>query len=319
MSEQILRKKKRYPIQSVDTRAWQLHPARCDRGVKVFRGTPVKTNPNWIYQVKYDGTRYLWQLHPNGAANHFLTSRIISTDTGLLSEKQDVAVRMRDHPTPRYYQNTIIDGEIVPLDGPEMSSEAVKALHSGRFKYVVYDLPMLCGDVLVLLPYSERLKRLKRLLKALWTPEWVSLAEMVRLPEDVYAYCDGRNIEGLVGKDPDGFYGEEWVKLKLTRTYDIVVMGVNWSESDRYAARGWIKSLQIGQYKNGKLSRFGNLTGMDESVRASVSADPSKFVGKVVEIEAQRRFSTGWFQNPRFVRWRADKPKKECVFRPDEV
>lgn len=113
-----------------------------------------------------------------------------------------------------------------------------------------------------------------------------------------------RKIEGWVLKERDYSY---WWRIKLERTYDLFVTGFNIAETGRHT--GKLKSLRCSAYINDRLTEVANVAGMTDIVRyAFRRAD----IGRVVEVRAQFMTSHGRLRQPRFIRWRDDKPAGEC-------
>jgi hypothetical protein len=109
----------------------------------------------------------------------------------------------------------------------------------------------------------------------------------------------------------------------------------------RLAANGWIGAVRFGQYKevapgvvtnyfidkaqqvpkymhkDGKayvLTDCGACSGMDDKLRAEISANKEGFLGRVVEILANEREDTGKFRHPRWVQFRDNKNASDCIW-----
>jgi ATP-dependent DNA ligase len=69
-----------------------------------------------------------------------------------------------------------------------------------------------------------------------------------------------------------------------------------------------------------QIQPYGVLVGMNDQIRRLMSEKPQDYIGKVIEIGANERFSeTRAFRHPRFVRMREDKPPELCVYRAEET
>jgi ATP-dependent DNA ligase len=84
----------------------------------------------------------------------------------------------------------------------------------------------------------------------------------------------------------------------------------------KFACKGWIGAIVFGVWKCGKLIEVGRASGMDDGVRKLISENRKKYLGTVVEIEAQGIINkeTGSLQHPRFVNFRPDKGSEQCTF-----
>ena len=145
--------------------------------------------------------------------------------------------------------------------------------------------------------------------------------------------------EGLIIKDIEGIYEQKrskaFVKMKAHKTYDVVIMGYEeptkeytgkeldtWEfyEGDipvtKYYYNNWIGAIVFGVWKDGKLVEVGRTSGMDEETRQLLSENREKYLGQVIEVEAQGIINkdTGSLQHPRFIRLRPDKSSEMCTF-----
>ena len=145
--------------------------------------------------------------------------------------------------------------------------------------------------------------------------------------------------EGLIIKDIEGIYEQKrskvFVKMKAHKTYDVVIMGYGeptreytgkeldtWEfyEGDtpvtKYYYNNWIGAVVFGVWKDGKLVEVGRTSGMDEETRQLLSENREKYLGQVIEVEAQGIINkdTGSLQHPRFLQFRPDKSSEMCTF-----
>ena len=118
-----------------------------------------------------------------------------------------------------------------------------------------------------------------------------------------------RKIEGWVIKEK---YKSvfKWWKLKVSKTYDVIVTGFNIGTAGRYKDR--IASIRCSVYDGEDLIEIANVSGMKDNVRFNLI---NKDIGRVIEVEANLFASQGRLKHPRFKRWRDDKNAKECTFR----
>ena len=72
---------------------------------------------------------------------------------------------------------------------------------------------------------------------------------------------------------------------------------------------GWAGSLKLGLYDGDKLVHMGDLSGIDESIKAHWK----DYVGAVAEISCMEIHDTGGLRHPRFLGWRMDKNPKDCA------
>jgi ATP-dependent DNA ligase len=108
------------------------------------------------------------------------------------------------------------------------------------------------------------------------------------------------------GKKP----ANNWVKGKKKITLDVVITGYNDGTGKNKSLFG---SIEFGLYVDGTLKKMGNTSsGLDDNTRQMIAADPDKYIGTVVEIEAIQE-SRNSFRNAVFLRLRDDKSGSECT------
>lgn len=316
------------------TKAHQLDPAGCTKTFTFdqFQTLSDKDLAGLYADEKFDGRRYLLQVRPNGAKFNYLTSRRKSVVTNLMVEKQDSLPFFRDCAFgPR---DSVYDGELVHPDGGT-SHEAATAIAEGTALFRVFDVLRLDGKDLRSSPQSAR---------------WWALSQVARdFPDRIYAVPHSKSPrrllhavretggEGIILKVPTAEYGEGWFKVVSVEFHDVVVIGYEMSDSDKYGPKHWIKGVRFGQWvpinvgekhfpttlksfrsKDGQcwgLIEMGQTSGFTEKLRAEISANKEKFLGRVMIIKAKGREVSGAFRHPRFHDWHPDKNEKECIFR----
>ena len=72
---------------------------------------------------------------------------------------------------------------------------------------------------------------------------------------------------------------------------------------------GWAGSLKLGLYDGDKLIHVGDLSGIDESIKAHWK----DYMNTIAEISCMEIHDTGGLRHPRFLRWRTDKNPKDCT------
>lgn len=127
--------------------------------------------------------------------------------------------------------------------------------------------------------------------------------------DDFELLCDDAanlDIEGWVLKNHNY---EEWWKVKDTQTIDAIVTGFKEGNGKYLGAVG---ALRVSVWINGELKEIASVSGMDDATRWSIDEDED--LDRVVEICYQELGNGHRLVHPRFVRWRDDKPTKECVY-----
>lgn len=336
-------------------------------------------NPDYVFEVKYDGDRRLLYITPEGILN---SSRSKSKETGLPVNKSDNVPHIRDLSIPQLY-GTIIDCEFIhPLgfqDGvrkimgclPEKAIERQNEM--GLIEVRIFDIIALNGNFLIDEPYSIRKEILASTYEAyLQHIKYINLVETCEgTPEElqeklVEIINDGG--EGMVAKNIHSKYRlstekcqsplkNAWIKVKREFNGDFVILGFdeptklytgghlnthrywldghnrkfefNGIEDAHYFAldnatevepitefyfKNWIGAIRFGEYENGVLVDRGSVTGITKDLRAELTANPDKYIGKVIEISGMERTKDKAVRQPVFERFRDDKSPEDCQY-----
>lgn len=285
--------------------------------------------PGWAYEPKWDGFRALAFVDGEAVA---LQSR-----GGRPLQRYFPELRF---PPGRY----VLDGEIV-IDGddgrqdfdalsnrihPAASRIALLAEQTPA-RFVAFDLLAVDDATLLELPFRERRQALEEL----------TLAPPVELTPCVDSAGAAavwlRTAEGVIAKQLDAPYRpgrrEGMVKVKRVRTIDAVVVG--WRPGK---APQTVGSLILGLYDDdGRLLTVGHTSGLSARERRALvdrlapyatgekgSADPSRWRNDkelewvalrpelVVEIAFDHVSGQRIRHGAKLLRWRDDKPAREC-------
>lgn len=314
----------------------QLKPAQCSDGlsfVEFRQRWQDYQRRGWVAEPKWDGRRYLLHTGPP----NYLTSRRVSVQTNRYVEQQDKLPVVRDTVWPQSVRDCVFDGELVAAAGGT-SNEAATALKNQQVLYWAFDVLFWEGIDLRERPWWVRRTYLGKLNEAVQqTIPWLRIA---RPNSRLWALFQAVRVgegEGLILKDPEAPYGQGWVKVKAADTHDCVCIGYTWSTEGRFAAKGWIRGVLLGQWVDTRILKeslpvnlqpitqrgplllvaVGATSGFTDQERQYISEHTEQLLGEPLEVEAQLRFPKTWhLRHPRFVRWRSDKPVMECLVRP---
>ncbi|HWM85313.1 MAG TPA: ATP-dependent DNA ligase [Kofleriaceae bacterium] len=202
------------------------------------------------FEYKMDGARV--QLHKLGDEVR-VYSRGLNEVTGSVPELALAAAALPA-------RELILDGEAIALrDGGRPHSFQTTMRRFGRKLNVdavraelplscwFFDLLLLDGQSLLERPTRERIAALEQLV-----PADMVIPRLVTADVDSVAALLAQSLaaghEGLMAKALDAPYeaggrGQNWLKLKVARTFDLVVLGVEWGSGRR---RGWLSNLHLG-------------------------------------------------------------------------
>lgn len=240
----------------------KIHPMLTEK-----QETPF-TDPAWIFEVKWDGTRALC-FYEEGRWK--LQNRRLS----------DITYRYPDVRIAARAKRAIFDGEVVIMwDGKpsfemlqkrEHLASAEDIAHTARqlpATYVAFDILYLDGQDLTAKPLMERKRILADVLEE---TESAVLCDYVEGDgEAFYRVCRERGLEGVIAKRKDSRYQtgkrtRTWLKIKALKTVDCVIAGVTRGEGNRADTFG---ALILGIYDDaGELQCVGRVgTGFDQGM-----------------------------------------------------
>jgi len=241
-------------------------------------------------------------------------------------------------------RRALVDGEIVVLDEKGRSEfermqqrmnvqrPSPDLLSRYPLTYYLFDLLYCDGYDLREVPLLARKTFLRRILDP--SPEIRFSDHQLGQGKELFELAQQQDLEGIVGKRVDSFYvsarSQNWVKLKATKTLDVVVGG--WTAPR--GSRTPFGSLLLGLYQGKALRFVGHAgTGMDEKMRAllmkklhALEIDKCPF-DKLPETNEQAFWAKpelvahvrfiGWTQESRlrapvFLALRSDVQPQEC-------
>jgi ATP-dependent DNA ligase len=303
--------------------------ALAGEGVLAQNAQPTK-NPfagvdpgKWAAEPKYDGWRLLAVV---GEDRVDFFARSGNSYNGKLPK---VEAELLAH----FPAGTVLDGEAVAItvldNGCVLNEWGIAqgvltkvnpAAAADKITFMVFDLIAHRGIDARPLTYAQRRSLLERIFEDEDAFEAVALTVQVEPTEAQYDVMVQQGFEGMILKRLDAPYasnkrdGAGWIKVKATFTIEGVVMGF---QDGKSGFAGMVGAVIFGQFENGVLTERGKCSGMDMRTRVSMTQEPEKWLGKVIEV-AHNGVSigttdSGRFRHPRFKRVRADKAPEQVV------
>ncbi len=291
-------------------------------------GKELPVGEQWSYEPKFDGFRAI-----------------------AFVDGDDVVIQSRGaKPLGRYFPELsfpsgryVIDGEIVidAADGQQDFGALQQRIHPAASRiallaeetparYVAFDILAEDDEELMALPFAERRARLEQL-----TQLGIGLTPLTRDPADTEPWFAGG--EGVVAKELTAPYrpGQRkgMVKVKRVRTIDAVVVGYRPGKEENT-----VGSLILGLYDpDGKLHVVGHSSGLRAAEKRKLvetlapyetgqrgHGDASRWKSEkelqwislrpelVVEVSFDHVSDGRIRHGTRILRWREDKPPREC-------
>jgi bifunctional non-homologous end joining protein LigD len=299
-------------------------------------------NPDYIFEIKFDGTRCISYIDAANGTVKFLNRRM-SFFENRYPELQGIWKNIKA-------KKAILDGEIVVFEKSKPNfyrlAEREHTDDKLRIKllsetmpatYVVFDVLHVDGEDTIDKPLSERKKILERIVEE---DNRILLSRYVTgQGKKFFNEVKKRGLEGIMAKKLDSLYypGERkdcWLKIKYLKTLDCIIcgytIGTGWREK-------YFGALILGCYHEGKLRYVGRVgTGLDEKGYAELTEELKKlrtekcpFKEKpelpsdvipvwvkpklICEVKFMNLSKDLIMRAPSFVRLRDDKSLKDCL------
>jgi bifunctional non-homologous end joining protein LigD len=277
---------------------------------------PMPTDDErWAFELKWDGVRAVVYIDGDDVRAMTRNDRdVIAGYPELLDLAKTVGRR-----------RLVLDGELVAMDaeGRPSFGQLQQRMHVTKpaqvallrqqvpVSYLVFDLLHMDGKSLLTKPYSERRSALEAL--GLEGASWAVPPAFPGPGDDVLAAAKARGLEGVVAKRKDSIYepgkrSGAWVKVKLERMQEVVVVG--WKPGEGRRA-GTIGSLLLAVHDEaGRLEYAGHVgTGFTDRMLDELKAQlaPLERADSPTADEIPR-------MHARHARWVKPKVVGEVVF-----
>jgi bifunctional non-homologous end joining protein LigD len=226
------------------------------------------SNPDWLFEVKWDGVRGLAYLNNGEVSVRSRAGREIAPE---YPEVRDLANQLDA-------SEAVVDGEIVALDESGRSNFQKLQNRSGvrnpsrtlletiPTTYYAFDLLYCDGYDLRKTPLEQR----KELLRTILQPNAHIRysGHEVEKGKELYEAARQQGLEGIIGKKRDSAYAGQrtslWLKFKIVNELDALVCG--WTAPRR--SREFFGALVLGLYNGGRLEFIGSVgTGFDHDAQ----------------------------------------------------
>jgi bifunctional non-homologous end joining protein LigD len=309
--------------------------------VKPMKATLVDKpfdDPDWLYEVKWDGYRAIAVIGKNGA-------ELISRNNLPFEKYYPISDALKG-----WKMNAVLDGELLVLDKKGISNFGAmqnwRSEADGNLVYYIFDILWYEGKNLMSLPLKERQAVLQSILPT--DNEHIRQSKVFYASGiDFFAAAEKMGLEGIIAKKADSVYtsdlrSKEWLKIKVQRRQEVIIAGFTKNEGTGKS----FSSLILGVYNGKELKYVGKVgTGFSDKLQKEMIAafkpvitdkspfdvepdvdKPSRFRPKrmgakptwlkpelVCEVAFAEVTSDGVFRQASFKGMRADKKAKDVV------
>jgi bifunctional non-homologous end joining protein LigD len=297
-------------------------------------------DPDWVYEVKWDGYRALGFSLKNGDV------QLLSRNNKQFNEKFYPIFELMQN----WKMDIVVDGEILVINKEGVSNfgnlQNWRSEADGELVYYVFDLIWYEGKDLTGLPLSERQAILAAVLPQ--DDDRIRLSKVFKAKgTDFFDAAVKMGLEGIIAKKADSTYlkdnrSSDWLKIKVHLRQEVVIAGFTKNEGTSKQ----FSSLLLGVYENEKLIYAGKVgTGFNDKDQKKMMAQfeplivnnspfseipdvnkPSRFRRNppkakatwlkpelVCEVEFSEVTGDGVFRHPSFQGMRIDKKAKSVV------
>lgn len=325
-----------YSLHKVGDKQWILmnrtiqrekHP-ELPTGKPKYRETKVsdpKINADdYVFSAKIDDAHNLFYFPKAGEKIRVLSYRASKrSNGGLIEHTHKIPGLLEGVPTPEGLGGTILRGGLYAIHPRTGSATPAKDLSGmlnsdvwksrekqeehGRLASVLYDVVQYKGRKMEGAPYTEKLRVLREVEKAL--PDHFHLPRMAfsstakkKMVEDMKAGLLPETKEGIVAWPLSD--GSPPYKAKFSTDHDVYIRGFFPGEG-KYKDRGVGGFLYSHEPEGPIVGRVG--TGLSDVQRSHMHAHPEEYIGTVARVKAQERFPSGALRAPSFDVFHLDK------------
>ncbi|MDR6782649.1 bifunctional non-homologous end joining protein LigD [Pedobacter africanus] len=317
--------------------------AKIPIGMKPMLATLVDEpfdDPEWIYEVKWDGYRALGFCKKSGDV------QLLSRNNKQFNEKFYPIFELLQS----WKMDIVVDGEILVINDKGISKfgdlQNWRSEADGELVYYVFDLIWFDGKDYTQLPLLERQKILAAVLPQ--NDDRIRLSKVFEAKgTEFFEAATKMGLEGIIAKKANSVYAKnarsaEWLKIKVNLRQEVVIAGFTKNEGTSKK----FSSLLLGVYENGNLQYVGKVgTGFNDKAQREMMAQfepliinkspfseipdvnkPSRFRPNppkakatwlkpelVCEVSFTEVTSDGVFRHPSFEGMRSDKKAKDVL------
>jgi bifunctional non-homologous end joining protein LigD len=258
--------------------------------VDAGKGAELPTGADWIMEPKLDGWRFIFEVDEHKV-------RAWGGRNG--RDHSGQAVEVETHLLDRIPSGTVLDGELVSMDGDLEIVTALTGKGTG-LAFVVFDVLRVVGSDTRGYPWTARRQFLENVVADIDTP-FVRLMPYVAPNEKTFNRWIALGNEGAVCKKRKSVYrsgrrNSDWRKFKPQSTAEAVITGWKWGQG-------------VGNRQRCASITFRMLdTGAESSTGYSCTPEEADtLIGHAFEMLHHGIFPSGKPRHPIFWRMRPDR------------
>ncbi len=262
---------------STVTKPSNLRPQRIIKPMLASVSKKIFNDPEWVYELKWDGYRVLAHLSEKGVLLQSRNGINLNTKFSALAKELDEVPH-----------EAILDGEVVVVneDGVSQFGEIQNYPDArGTLRYYVFDMLYLNGHSMLELPLLDRKSLIPELLEGLDISRYCDHIE--GMGTALFKKSTEAGMEGVMAKRKGSTYTpgtrtENWLKVKTTENIEVLICGYT-DSVDKTASFG---SLILGLRDGKKLTYIGNCgSGFSDGERRELFRQFGPFLRKTNPFE----------------------------------
>jgi bifunctional non-homologous end joining protein LigD len=238
------------------------------KNIKPMKATLVDepfNDPDWVYEVKWDGYRAVAVIDKKGA-------ELISRNNIPFDKYYPINKIIKD-----WQINAVIDGEVVVLNDKGLSDFSAlqnwRSEADGNLVFYVFDILWYEGKSLMGLPLSDRQAILKEILPT--NNDSVRQSKVFAANGiEFFKAAEKIGMEGIIAKKASSVYtsdlrSKEWLKIKVQRRQEVIIAGFTKNAGTAKA----FSALVLAVYDGKELKYVGKVgTGFSEKMQKEIMA-----------------------------------------------
>lgn len=279
----------------------------------------IKDNPDWIYEMKYDGYRAITQISDGKAEIQSRNGNSFNTQYKTIADELTTIT-----------DDVILDGEIIIEDEDGISDfqllQNYTTTKKGVLRYYIFDILFLNGHRVTDLPLLQRKELLASFFSKYQFKNIIESDFITEKGEALFNKLSKAGYEGIIAKNGQSLYNpgkrsDAWLKVKSHMAQEALICGYTAPQN----SRKYFGSLVLGMYENDKLIYIGNCgTGFTDATLKELHTQFSKLETKLCPFTAVpvlygQKGKITWLEpelvgNITFSEWTEDKHMRHPVF-----